>query len=1135
MAQNETNNINKVLNICKANGESFYGLKLRKYSVESVVMSLGDKISGDVYYQDNALPFTMQEYVEYDGVKYYLVNPPTVVREGLVKDNSGLNGMTKYSLTFYHPMYMLSNFPFTDVAVQGGEELYLAQNKTFSWIGNLFDFIAKLNKNLETTEWVVDNCIQHWVDENEEEATEEWAKASELSEVLTFDKNFVSDALKTAYDSWNIPFTITKINLLDENNVQKNFLIQFGTPNQEILDGNNNTFVFRFGQGVGLKNNSRTPRNNKIVTRIVGEGAERNIPYGYPQIRWYGDQTWEWTEYVDNDKTKPHTATAFPIYSGILDGQWVKLIKHPFTRTTLMPSVYVQDVFNKVSPYSIRELPSGTIVPNPNYNRNGVIRDYYDATSDYPHEINPNAPSTEMHQFEDIYPRLGTEHILDAYPIDAQSKGSQVSVTQTISDMMAFIDARRTASTIQEEKDALLRLYNQLNLRNTSQVPITIAYYDNSTSGSYQFNCVVQPKGGSAVGVWVIWYTSDTFNIVAQEAIENRQQATLDWDDTYDVEKDEYIQSYFKIKLPTLNFDMYACASITENMQINMRSGACIGCTFDIMVDWDDYKRNFYDANGNFAPNGTQRNYDKYPDSSDEEVEFEVVCKKDLQTFGTLMPNKYQYPKGVDSSQAHPYAGDEFVILGISLPEEYITRAQEELDYAMMAYMLENNIYYYDYPLKFDEHFLVTHQDILAQIKNNSAIHFLYTNEEITLYVKQIVIKYGEGVLPQWDITLTDKIEVVLNKIGQAIDGVGKLRVEIENIQSNAEYDKIETSLAIRRQEQNGKTGRFYYYAGTWVGSASPDSYVVSESQAPFFEYIREITTEDEQHHEITVQVQEFWLFNPATTGSYTQEQMGEPSLTAEGWEQMVSDFKYLITEAIFAQFAHFGSAIISGDWMISQHGTINGQERQDFQHFDPEHPNDNTGTNFIPNYAIDLLTGTTYQHNAYVNGTIYASSLGMVFKDIAFTSNDETYFVGLNQSTFDAEIDGLWNFRFVPANNQSKMTVILPTNKYAFFGQRVLIYNVGVGLGGGQEIIINSAYVDSEGLTTLRNIVGLASNPQSSPNPNPFVINSFVAAKLIAFVNGFVELICVPSYDNTQLCDWAVVNIGTNFYRIDT
>ena len=56
---------NIVFPIKNADGTPFHDLVLRKATVDSVVMSLGDKITGDVYYKDNTLRCTMQEYVEY--------------------------------------------------------------------------------------------------------------------------------------------------------------------------------------------------------------------------------------------------------------------------------------------------------------------------------------------------------------------------------------------------------------------------------------------------------------------------------------------------------------------------------------------------------------------------------------------------------------------------------------------------------------------------------------------------------------------------------------------------------------------------------------------------------------------------------------------------------------------------------------------------------------------------------------------------------------------------------------------------------------------------------------------------------------------------------------------------------------
>ena len=661
--------------IKNADGTPFHDLVLRKAAVETVVMSLGDKITGDVYYKDNSLVVTMHEYVLYNGVKYILVNPPSIVREGVVSTDSSLKGMAKYSFEFYHPMCVLNNLPFSDVAVNNDESLYLSQNKTFSWIGKPQDFIDKLNKNLESTEWVV-------VKNNRFPS----GKDNELSGVLQFDKATIGDALKTWYDTWEIPFVITQIPSNSAYySIGKRFFIEVGLPDSEITV-NGDPFVFKFGQGVGLKNNSRTSRNNKIVTRIAGNGSENNIPYGYPQIRWYGNPDWEWTKYDYGAHVVP-AQDAYQIYWGIVGGQRVKLIKHPFTRTKLMPSIYRETVFNKVSPY----LSDGTA--NPNYDEDIEIKDYYDAIYSedyqYPNEINPNAPSYESHEFEDIKPELGEEHILSATPLNNDLTPAQ------------------------------------------------------------------------------------------------------NWDDDID-DDGNFNQSYFEVTLPVLGFDLYACASITEEMQINMRSGGCIGCTFPVQIDWDDYKANFFDTDGNFAPNGAQRDLTKYPKSNVESIS--LILQKENSTFGVIMPNRYQYP----------IANDTFVILGISLPEEYILNAESRLDNEMKTYMLENNVYYFDYPLKFDEYFLANNTNILSQIHTNSVVRFEYNGLQLELFVKQITVKYNESVLPQYDITLTDNIEVTLNQFGKIeseLHDLGALVSSLRQSYGTNVWDAINSKLSKKRAD----------------------------------------------------------------------------------------------------------------------------------------------------------------------------------------------------------------------------------------------------------------------------------------------------------------------------------------------
>jgi len=745
--------------IYNADGTSFEDLVLHKSAFESVVMSLGDKITGDAYYKDNTLAVTMQEYIEYEGVRYVLVTPPTIVREGLVKDNSAAKGLTKYSFTFYHPMYMLGNFEFTDVAVTDSEERYLAQNKTFSWIGYLRDFVAKLNANLAHTEWIVRNNVTLADDK--------------LSEVLSFDNNFISDALKTAYETWEKPFTIQKLADSDADYQDgKRYAITFGMPNEMVsVDGEE--YVFKLGQGVGLKNNSRTPKNNKIVTRISGYGSESNIPYGYPQIVWTGDQTWDYT--IDNDKDN---FLSYPIYDGVVNGQKVRLIMHPFTRNHLMPSIYGETVNKKVNPL------------NTNYDPETRIIDYYDADNSYPNPINPSSPSYEIHQFEDIKPELGDSTQLpeNAKPYNTKEEESDYV---TVSGFNTFLGQIMGVSAIAEEKDVLGSLV-------ITQSPPTDKD-EESVGGAYTYKYEVKVLNDYFL---TEKYESSGVNFEKKVLYAN-EAPEPDWDDTMD-DDGNYLQSYFQMTLPQLSFDLYACASITEEMKIYMRSGACIGCTFPIQVDWEDYKKNFYDSDGKFNPQGEQRDYDKYPDSSQGSIT--VICQKEYETFGTIMPNVYQQPK----------ENDIIVFLGISLPLTYIQDAEQRLDDASKEYMLENNVPHFEYPLKFDEYFLANNLDILQQIHNNTRIKFQFGGEStMALFVKQISIKWGDNVLPQYDITLTDDIEVVLNQIGQVTEDVSSLRVQMSEMQKYYAQNLInDISSRLSRIQDDIALGKITFQQG---------------------------------------------------------------------------------------------------------------------------------------------------------------------------------------------------------------------------------------------------------------------------------------------------------------------------------
>jgi len=108
-----------------------------------------------------------------------------------------------------------------------------------------------------------------------------------------------------------------------------------------------------------------------------------------------------------------------------------------------------------------------------------------------------------------------------------------------------------------------------------------------------------------------------------------------------------------------------------------------------------------------------------------------------------------------------------------------------------------------------------------------------------------------------------------------------------------------------------GKVGRFFYYAGIFDASDTVTTFVVNDAQSPYFFYDNK-----------------YWVYNPENNpagGISTMFAMGTPSSESASWKIMTSDFKYIITEAIFGSYAHFGGAIINGDYLMSQYGYMLG------------------------------------------------------------------------------------------------------------------------------------------------------------------------------------------------------------------
>ena len=111
-----------------------------------------------------------------------------------------------------------------------------------------------------------------------------------------------------------------------------------------------------------------------------------------------------------------------------------------------------------------------------------------------------------------------------------------------------------------------------------------------------------------------------------------------------------------------------------------------------------------------------------------------------------------------------------------------------------------------------------------------------------------------------------------------------------------------------------GKMGRAYYYATEWNPNDNTKSFLVDDTQAPYFSNAGS-------------NLNMYYAYNAETNGYYTMSQMaaattvsGSIDWNSEPWSLMTDDFKYLITEALFTKFAKLGSAIFNEDFMYSKY-----------------------------------------------------------------------------------------------------------------------------------------------------------------------------------------------------------------------
>ncbi len=231
----------------------------------------------------------------------------------------------------------------------------------------------------------------------------------------------------------------------------------------------------------------------------------------------------------------------------------------------------------------------------------------------------------------------------------------------------------------------------------------------------------------------------------------------------------EYIHPYFYIKLHKFDgdagFNLFDSALESGKATIEMTSGNCIGCKFEIGVPnptkVSEGKYVFHnpvqvDGNGNIVAGDSEdkvkvNSYqDRQQDTSKNEVW--IALKKEESTYNMVVPNA--------SQKLRPSAGDTFVITNISLPKSYIYAAEKRLDAALVKSMAENNTEKFNFSIMFSRIYLANNPDIARKLNENARITIRYNGYNIPLFVTNYSVKADDDVLEEVVVELNEDLTI---------------------------------------------------------------------------------------------------------------------------------------------------------------------------------------------------------------------------------------------------------------------------------------------------------------------------------------------------------------------------------------
>lgn len=284
---------------------------------------------------------------------------------------------------------------------------------------------------------------------------------------------------------------------------------------------------------------------------------------------------------------------------------------------------------------------------------------------------------------------------------------------------------------------------------------------------------------------------------------------------------------------------------------------------------------------------------------------------------------------------------------------------------------------------------------------------------------------------------------------------------------------------------QPGGRGQLVYPAGKYDVNKS---YTTDENKAPY------VYDESDGN---------YYVLNAQMTWVGTQQGNRTPS---QDYEQnngrywlLFDSFDVIIAKLGIIDNGLIGKAVFNGDWMFSQQGIdSNGDSTSNYENFDGNPVN---GT-YIPNVAINFVTGAVYLRDLHALGNIYIEN-----KEIEYTSS----------SILDLNLDCNYIIR---ANDAGGIIQLSSNKKYANKEIKIKFINTGT-VGTAQLVVLSDIYVNESSWV------------------NKFLCNGYNIIKetkdmnrLILTNTSEVTLTAILNNEGTYV-DWFVENYGSSEYVV--